>query len=144
MVDTNPSHAVNSLSTQWEAETKEILLSDLIGADDTNPIFEELVGDDTGIGRMPGRLRTPLNFGVGVTGGDPDDDWYQAEVVGEEAVGGHNPTPDQNVTEELLHSMGIISIDGDPVQTLQHFQQRDLKRWELDPESSEDYQEHGE
>ena len=144
MVDKIPSHAVHSLSTQWEAETKEILLSELIEADDTSPILEELVSDDTGIGRMPGRLRTPLNFGVGVTGGDPDDDWYQAEVVGEEAVGGQNPTPDQNVTEELLYSMGIISTDGDPVQTMQHFQQRDLKRWELDPESSEDYQENWE
>ena len=142
MVDTNPSHAVNPLSAQSEAKTKEVLLADLVGTENADPIFEGLIDDDTGIGRIPGRLRTPQNVGVGVTGGDLDDDWYQAEVVGEEAVGGQNPTPDQNVTEDLLYSMGISSTDGRPVPSLENFRQRDRERWELDPESSEDYQEH--
>ena len=142
MADTNPSHAVNPLSAQSEAKTKEVLLADLVGTENADPIFEGLLDDDTGIGRIPGRLRTPSNVGIGVTGGDLDDDWYQAEVVGEEAVGGQNPTPDQNVTEDLLHSMGITSTDGRPVPSLENFRQRDRQRWELDPESSEDYQEH--
>ena len=142
MVHKNPSHAVNPSSTQSKAKTKEVLLADLVGPENTDPIFEGLIDGDTGIGRIPGRLRTPPNVGVGVTGGDVDDDWYQAEVVGEEAVGGQNPTPDQSVTEDLMHAMGIISADADPVQTVENFWQRDRKRWELDPESSEDYQEH--
>ena len=142
MTDTNPSHAVNPLSAQSKAKIKEVLLADLVGTENADPIFEGLIDDDTGIGRIPGRLRTPPNIGIGVTGGDMDDDWYQAEVVGEEAVGGQNPTPDQNVTEDLLYAMGIVSTDAYPVQTLETFRQRDRKRWELDPESSEDYQEH--
>ena len=144
MVDTNPSDAVNPLSTRPNAETQEFLLADLVGAENADPIFEGLIDGDEEISTLPGRLRTPPNVGVGVTGGDMDDDWYQAEVVGEEAVGGQNPTPDQNVTEDLLQAMGIVSTDAYPVQTLENFRQRDLKRWELDPESSEDYQEHGE
>lgn len=144
MIDTNPFDAVNLGLTQSSAETQEFLLADLVGAENADPIFEELIDSDAEIGTLPGRLRTPPNIGVGVTGGDMDDDWYQAEVVGEEAVGGQNPTPDQNVTEDLLQAMGIVSTDANPVQTLETFRQRDRKRWELDPESSEDYQEHNE
>ncbi len=76
------------------------------------------------------------------TGGDLDNDWYQASVVGEEAVGGDNPTPDQNVTEQLLHSMGVDSVDGELVYTKEKLEWRDRERWELDPISAEDYQEH--
>ena len=75
-----------------------------------------------------------------VTGGDLDNNLYQAEVVGEEAVGGQTPTPDQNVTEELLHAMGIDSVDGEAVRTKKKLEWRDNHRWELEPESSEDYQ----
>mgnify|MGYP005837174429 CR=1 FL=1 len=142
MESTNPSDAVKPLSIQRDRETEEVLLADLVGTENADPIFEELVDRETGMGVILKRLRIPPNFGAGVTGGDLDDDWYQAEVVGEEAVGGQNPTPDQNVTEDLLHSMGIASADCLPVQTLKNFQQRDLKRWELDPESSEDYLDH--
>ncbi len=78
-----------------------------------------------------------------VTGGDLDDNLYQAEVVGEEAVGGQTPTPDQNVTEKLLQAMGVASVDGEPVQTKEKLERRDRVRWELDPLSSEDYQSHG-
>ena len=79
-----------------------------------------------------------------MTGGDVDDNVYQAEVVGEEAVGGQTPTPDQNVTEELLQAMGIASVEGESVNTREKLELRDQSRWELDPLSSEDYQEHGE
>jgi Family of unknown function (DUF6335) len=142
MAGTNPSDAVNPSSTQPSAEIEELLLADLVGTENADPIFEEVSDRDAEIGTILKRLKNPMSEDV--TGGDLDDDWYQAEVVGEEAVGGDNPTPDQSVTENLLHSMGITSIDGHPVQTWTNLQQRDLKRWELDPESSEDYREHGE
>ncbi len=77
-----------------------------------------------------------------LTGGDLNNDSYQAEVVGEEAVGGENPTPDQNVTEQLLHSMGVDSVDGELIYTKEKLERRDRERWELDPFSAEDYQEH--
>jgi hypothetical protein len=142
MAGKNPSDAVNPSSTQPEAETEELLLADLVGTENIDPIFEGLSDRDAEIGAILKRLKNPM-LSEDLTGGDLDDDWYQAEVVGEEAVGGDNPTPDQSVTENLLHSMGISSIDGHPVQTWENLQQRDRQRWELDPESSEDYREHG-
>jgi hypothetical protein len=128
--------------TEAEANSKEVLLADLIGNSDTDPFFQQLRHRDSGVDAVVRRLRHPTVFGAGVTGGDVDDDWYQAEVVGEEAVGGQNPTPDQNVTEDLLTSMGIDSVDGQPVRTMENLWDRDRDRWELDPESSEDYPEH--
>ena len=79
-----------------------------------------------------------------MTGGDVDDNVYQAEVVGEEAVGGQTPTPDQNVSEQLLEAMGIASVEGESVHTREKLERRDQSRWELDPLSAEDYPEHGE
>jgi hypothetical protein len=127
--------------TQWnpEEEEEELLLADLTGTDGADMFFEGLVDRDTGMGRTLEKLRTSGLSGVDVTGGDLDDDWYQAEVVGEEAVGGQNPTPDQNVTEALLQSMGIAAAEGETVHTHDKLERRDRVRWELEPESSEDY-----
>ena len=99
--------------------------------------------DRTGeIARILKKLRIWGGSSLNLTGGDLDNDRYQASVVGEEAVGGDNPTPDQNVTEQLLHSMGVDSVDGELVYTKEKLERRDRERWELDPLSAEDYQEH--
>ncbi|NEN99500.1 MAG: hypothetical protein F6K50_29665 [Moorea sp. SIO3I7] len=122
--------------------TEEVFLADLTGIEDPDRIFEGVVDRDTGMGRTLEKLRTSKLSGGNVTGGDIYDNWYQAEVVGEEAVGGETPTPDQNVTEDLLESMGISSVDGEAVQTRDKLEVRDHLRWELNPESSEDYSQH--
>lgn len=142
MVDANPFDDINSSQNQEEAESEELLLADLIGTKEADLMFEGLVDRNTGMGKTLSKFKNLAHFGGDVTGGDIDDDWYQAEVVGEEAVGGQNPTPDQNVTEELLHSMGIDSIDGEYLHTREKLERRDRVRWELDPSSSEDYPEH--
>ena len=143
MVDKNKPDVVNSSSEPLvESSVEEISLTSLLETEYTNPRSEGLVDRDTGMGRTMEKLRTTLISGSGVTGGDLDDNLYQAEVVGEEAVGGQTPTPDQNVTEDLLDSMGIASLDGEPVRTSEKLEWRDRKRWELDPESAEDYPEH--
>ena len=87
-------------------------------------------------------LKKNLVANADVRGGDLDDNLYQAQVVGEEAVGGQTPTPDQNVTEKLLQAMGVASVDGEPVHTREKLERRDRVRWELDPLSSEDYESH--
>ncbi len=76
-----------------------------------------------------------------LTGGDIYVDQYQSEVVGEEAVGGMTPTPDQNVTEYIEKSVGLEMDDRSFLRTNDILEQRDDRRWELDPMSSEDYQE---
>ena len=104
---------------------------------DRNPIDRT-----TEMARILKKLRIFGCSSPNLTGGDLDNDGYQASVVGEEAVGGDNPTPDQNVTEQLLHSMGVDSVDGELVYTTEKLARRDRERWELDPLSAEDYPEH--
>lgn len=143
MTDVNPkkiSKEAEARNFQQE-EIEEVLLGDLTGIDENNSILDGLIDADTGIGSKLEQLVAMLSS-TKVTGGDVDDDGYQAEVVGEEAVGGQNPTPDQSVTEELLQAMGIDSVDGELVRSVEKLERRDRQRWELDPESSEDYLEH--
>lgn len=129
-----------SSSASWEANTQEVLLSELSNSEQDESLLESLMERAHTMRHVRGQ--SPCLGGVNAVGGDVDDDWYQAEVVGEEAVGGGNPTPDQNVTEDLLHSVGIDSVDGRPIRTLDSLRRRDTQRWELDPSSSEDYSEH--
>jgi hypothetical protein len=75
-----------------------------------------------------------------LTGGDVDAAWEQADAVGEEAVGGTVATPDQNIVEELGAAVGLEMDDRAFLRTTEILEQRDDRRWELDPTSSEDYQ----
>ncbi len=127
------------LNSQHDA-SGEILDSDWGEIADVSLFDDGITDRDTGLGHVVRELRMPHLDTCNLSGGDPDDNWYQAEVVGEEAVGGQTPTPDQNVTEGLLLSMGLTSVDGEPVQTVRTFSGRDLIRWELDPDSAEDHQ----
>ncbi len=77
-----------------------------------------------------------------LTGGDVDAYWQGANSVGDEAVGGTVATPDKNVTEELEKAVGLEMDDRQPLQTNDILDRRDDNRWELDPKSSEDYQNH--
>lgn len=76
-----------------------------------------------------------------LSGGDVDAAWDQADASGEETVGGSNPTPDQDVVEELGKAVGLIYQDNEPLDTTEKVGERDRHRWELDPGSSEDYDE---
>ncbi len=93
----------------------------------THPLFEEL------------SLYTSTS--PRLSGGDVDAAWYQADSVGEEAVGGSVATPDQNIVDELGAAVGLEMDNLTYLHTREIIEQRDDKRWELDPNSSEDYQE---
>lgn len=75
-----------------------------------------------------------------LTGGDVDANYEDAEAVGEEGVGGTVDTPDQDVVEELAAAVGIQTDDRSFLRTNDMLEERDDRRWELDPTSSEDYQ----
>jgi len=79
------------------------------------------------------RPRTPE-----LSGGDLDADWAGADV-GDETVGGSAPTPDQDVVDELGAAVGLTYEDNEPLRTTEKVEERDRKRWEMDPASSEDY-----
>lgn len=74
-----------------------------------------------------------------LTGGDIDANYYQADAVGDEAVGGTVATPDQDIVDELGAAVGLEMDDRTFLRTNDTLEERDDRRWELDPQSSEDY-----
>lgn len=74
-----------------------------------------------------------------LSGGDVDAAWEDSDV-GEESVGGGNPTPDQSVVEELGEAMGLTYEDNEPLGGEEKLEKRDEDRWELDPASAEDFE----
>lgn len=72
-----------------------------------------------------------------LTGGDLDANQYQAEVVGEEAVGGLTPTPDQSIVDELAASTGVEIQDFETLAMEDKLDERDNNRWELEPDSKD-------
>jgi len=75
-----------------------------------------------------------------LSGGDVDATWSGTDD-GEEAVGGSTPTPDQDVVDELGKAVGITYDDAEPLRFGDKVADRDVQRWELNPASSEGYQE---
>ncbi|PSN17060.1 hypothetical protein C7271_19715 [filamentous cyanobacterium CCP5] len=67
--------------------------------------------------------------------GDPDAMAEQAKMVGEEAIGGTTPTPDQDVVDDIGEAVGVQMDPDQPVEVTEEMRDRDRQRWELDPES---------
>jgi hypothetical protein len=88
-------------------------------------------------------LRAHTESSPALTAGDVDADWAKAYDSGDEAPGGDNPTPDQDVVDEIGRSLGIQYDDVEELKGADKLSQRDRHRWELDPASSEDYPERG-
>jgi hypothetical protein len=74
-----------------------------------------------------------------VTGGDPDVDIEDAYFTGEEAPGGDNPTPDQDIVDDIGKALGLEYEDNEELKASDKVIERDKHRWELDPASAEDY-----
>ena len=72
-------------------------------------------------------------------GGDPDVDVEDAYFTGEEAPGGDNPTPDQDIVDDIDKALGLEYEDNEELKASDKVTARDKHRWELDPASSEDY-----
>jgi hypothetical protein len=79
--------------------------------------------------------------GPEITGGDVDATWESAYATGDEAPGGDNPTPDQDVVDEIGRSLGLVYEDSEELKGAEKITERDKHRWELDPASAEDFEE---
>ncbi|WP_052049924.1 DUF6335 family protein [Leptolyngbya sp. KIOST-1] len=84
---------------------------------------------------MPDDYR--MASGSPTTAGDPDAMTEQAKVVGEEAIGGTTPTPDQNNIDEIAAAAGIDTQAEQPVAVKDEMDRRDQQRFELDPDSKD-------
>ncbi|HKT78779.1 MAG TPA: DUF6335 family protein [Vicinamibacterales bacterium] len=74
-----------------------------------------------------------------ITGGDVDADVENAYFSGDEAPGGDNPTPDQDIVDDIGRALGVEYNDAEELRSTDKVEDRDKHRWELDPASSEDY-----
>ena len=74
-----------------------------------------------------------------LTGGDVDADWENAYFSGDEAPGGDNPTPDQEVVDDIGQALGVQYQDDEELKGSDKVIERDKHRWELDPASADDY-----
>jgi hypothetical protein len=91
-------------------------------------------------GRADMRDKLARNTGSGpaLTSGDVDADWESAEAIGDEAPGGDNPTPDQDVVDDIGRALGVEYDDDEELQGGAEIADRDRHRWELDPLSKDD------
>ena len=88
---------------------------------------------------MSERLNEHHETSPALTAGDVDADWESAATVGDEAPGGDNPTPDQDIVDDIGKAVGVQYDDNEELKGEAKIAARDKHRWELDPASSEDY-----
>ena len=90
--------------------------------------------------KLAERLRDDPLADLQVTGGDVDAQFESAQFSGDESAVSSMPTPENNQVEEIGASMGINYADDEELKAGEKERERDQHRWELDPASSEDYQ----
>jgi hypothetical protein len=95
----------------------------------------------SGRAELKERLAKNTSASPALTSGDVDADWESAESVGDEAPGGDNPTPDQDVVDDLGRALGVEYEDDEELQGGAEISDRDRHRWELDPSSKDDFDE---
>lgn len=107
--------------------------------EDVRDLFAEAQQLDYGRGNLISKLRAYTDRTPKLTGGDLDASWEYADV-GEEAVGGENPTPDQSVVDDMGEALGLTYEDDEELGAEDKLEQRDKEPWELNPESSEEFE----
>ena len=93
----------------------------------------------SGRAEMRDRLSKNTSASPALTSGDVDADWQSADAVGDEAPGGDNPTPDQDVVDDIGRALGVEYDDDEELQGGAEISERDHHRWELDPDSKDDF-----
>ena len=120
-----------------ESQPDEALPNYDLTAPDREVLARENLAE-IGAQRTKQELEQHNSAGPALTGGDLDADWQGAEAVGDEAVGGHAPTPDQSVVDELGRAVGFDTEDGEELHTFEErVAERDHHRWELDRRSAD-------
>ena len=82
------------------------------------------------------------SFSPELAGGDADVELENAYFTGDETAGGDNPTPDQDLVDDIGRAVGVEFQDNEELDT-EKVTERDKHRWELDPASAEDYKDRG-
>ncbi len=94
-----------------------------------------------GAAKLAHRLRNDSLADPTITAGDLDAQWEGAQFSGDESAVSSMTTPDNNVVDDIGTAMGVSYQDNEELKFGEKERSRDEKRWELDPASSDDYQE---
>ena len=105
--------------------------------DDLEPDVPDV---SAGSKKLAKRLREHTDTTPILSGGDIDARWEEADSSGDEAVAGSVATPGQNDVQEMGEAIGVTYQDDEELRAGEKERSRDKKRWELDPASSDDYQ----
>jgi hypothetical protein len=125
----------DSVKRQESENTGPLPHYDLAGLDQEELSKQNLA--EIGAQRTKRELEEHNSTSPALTGGDLDADWQGAESVGDEAVGGHASTPDQNNVDEIGQAVGFDSGDAQELHTVEErAAERDRHRWELDRRSA--------
>jgi hypothetical protein len=95
----------------------------------------------TGRAGMEHSQREHHGMSPDITAGDVDVDVEDAYFTGDDAPGGDNSTPDQDVVDDIGKALGVVYEDAEELKASDKVVERDKHRWELDPASAEDYKE---
>jgi hypothetical protein len=106
-------------------------------SDDIEPPIPDITA---GAANFAKRLNNDPLADPTISGGDLDAQWESAQFSGDESAVSSMPTPDQNVVEEIGAAMGVTYQDNEELKVGEKERSRDIRRWELDPASSDDYQ----
>lgn len=123
------------LSNWEEKETRD---RNANGIDDR--IEPPPVDIEAGSAELDERMRENTHSDPSLSAGDIDARWEDSESGGEETAAGSMPTPGQNDTREIAHAVGVDYADDEPLKAGTKERERDRKRFELDPASSDDWQ----
>ena len=94
-----------------------------------------------GSARLAHRLANDSLADPVISAGDVDAQWEGAQFSGDESAVSSMSTPGQSGVEEIGQAMGVTYQDNEELKFGEKERSRDKKRWELDPASSDDYQE---
>ena len=120
----------------WEENEREDRNRNGI-SDDIEPPIPDV---SSGAAKLNQRLQEDGLADTSITGGDVDAQFEGAQFSGDEAAVSSMTTPEQNQVDATGQAMGVTYQDDEELKFGEKERGRDLKRWELDPASSEDYQ----
>ena len=95
----------------------------------------------TGRAEMAESMREHQGMSPAITGGDVDVDVEDAYFSGDEAPGGDNPTPDQDVVDDIGQALGVEYQDNEELKAADKVDRARQASLGARSRSSEDYRE---
>lgn len=105
--------------------------------DDIEPPAPDITA---GSAKLAHRLQNDPLADPTITAGDVDAQWEGAQFSGDESAVSSMSTPGQSQVDDIGTAMGVTYSDNEELKFGEKERSRDIKRWELDPASSDDYQ----